>query len=157
MDMNIHTAHDPMAVFPETGTYGWWPEPPDLPDDPRIERSPLEMRIRGAIKRALDDKGYAPGEENLTFQVRFCVNLGEGTGFASTDSSPPEWLQELLDKEGYEKGTMVIELLAPGSRHLTWCAICEATVVIDVPEAEKQQRVYDAVRLMFEGFPPQTS
>ena len=75
MKITINTAYDPQATFPKSGAYGWVPGPPELPDDPRVKKTPLEVRLRVATKTALDARGYVREGDPPVFLVGFQVVL----------------------------------------------------------------------------------
>jgi hypothetical protein len=157
MKIVISTAHDPGAECPKSGPYDWAPGVPELPDDPRIKKTPLEVRLRVAVKKALDAKGYTLGEGAPGFLVGFRATLESTPDFAKVFGHPEkaaEWARELGIPAVLEKGTLIVRLLDPATMRPIWCGVCQADIDLDVPEEAKRERLTRVVGLMFEGFPP---
>lgn len=157
MNITISTAYDPQAAFPTTGAYGWAPGLPELPDDPRIRKTPLEVRLRVAAKQALDAKGYVLEGGPPVFIVGFQVVLEPNVDYLEMLGKPDSAGQWVLDTKVLhvlDKGSLAVRLLNPETMRPTWCSVCQADVDLSVPEQEKRQRLTHVVALMLEGFPP---
>jgi hypothetical protein len=146
------------VVFPDSGAYDFLPEAADLPDDPRIAKTPLEVRLRVAVTEALEAKGYTLGGEMPRFLVGFRVAVEPNEQFAAMFGSPEtaaEWATELGLPDAPEKGTLVIRLHHPETLQPIWVGTCCGDAVsTDVPEEQKRRRLSSIAHLIFEDFPP---
>jgi hypothetical protein len=157
MKITINTAYDPQAECPEAGAYGWAPGVPDLPDDPRIGKTPLEVRLRVAARRALDAKGYVLEGGDPVFLVGFQVVLEPNVDYSEILGKPDStgrWILDAEDLHVLDRGSVAVRLLDPETMRPIWCSVCQADVDMSVPEEEKRERLTHIVALMLEGFPP---
>lgn len=168
--MRIRSAHDPIAIFPTTGTFAWAEANEVVLDDPRLDMAAVDARIHRAVEDELIQKGYTLGSPaEATFLVGYHIAL---QGSLNT--------QALSDRYGYalgwtwgtwdtragrmpgrgndadfERGTLVLDIISASTKRLIWRASAQAELTLDVSDQEKQRRTREAARRMLERFPPQ--
>jgi hypothetical protein len=156
--VTIRTEYDHNVNFPKVGTYTWLNRPPSIPDDPRINRTNLDLRVRDAVDKDLRSKGYEC--MGLGYKVDFLVTYhavldkgfnasaaGEAYGYKSAISGAPA-------NEEVEKGSLVIDIVDPNTKRLIWRGIAQADIDFTASEAVKRERLYEAVRRILKQFPP---
>ena len=70
-------------------------------------------------------------------------------GYNPTWDAPDTYIRE------YEEGSLMVDIIEPGSRKLMWRGMAEAEVGPSSTPQEREQRVSEAVRRMLERFPPE--
>jgi len=156
MRVTISTAHDPAVRLPPSGSYDWAPGPQDLPDHPRLERSPLEARLKAATVEVLTRRGYVLGGDDPTFLVGFRAvvePIRDPTEVLADGPSGSPWTDGLGGIDGLDRGTLVVRLLDPVTMKPTWVGVCQADVHLDAPEPTRVRRLTYLVGLLFEGIP----
>jgi len=158
MRVIISTAHDPTVLFPAPGSYDWAPGPQELPDHPRLERSPLEARLKAAAVEVLGRRDYVLRGGDATFLVGFRAVVepirdpAEMFGDAPS-ASASAWACDLDGVDVLERGTLVVRLLSPATMKPMWVGICQADVHLDASEPTRVRRLTYLVGLLFEGLP----
>jgi hypothetical protein len=174
--MEISTDYDPSADFSRLRTYDWLPGPQGSADDPRIDHSLLDGRIRSAVERQLAAQGYekqTSGGPDFWIGYRAAVEKkldviafddyarygpmggpgyrpgsGLAYGHQAWIGSPPPHVFE------YDEGTLVLDIVDPTTRKLLWRGSAQAEVNLSAAPEKKREKINEAVRRMLERFPP---
>jgi len=135
--VRVKTDHDPETDFSALRTFGWLepplreqPKPASGEDvDPFAHNTLLDKRVRSAVEAELAERGYAPAAAGETpdFQLRYHVILRDRT---RTVSQPvfvgggyhryPYSYSGYYGTYTYEEGTLVLDVIDPGSEQITW-------------------------------------
>lgn len=172
--MEVTSDHDPQADFSSLARYDWLPEPQKPTGDPRIDDNTLlDRRIRRAVDAELAAKGFEKSPADPDFLVGYHVSLDTrrsvqvlnayygyapgwgyhyGAGYRPYAWPGPAetWVYE------YEEGTLVLDVVTPGERHLIWRGAARDEVHFKSTPEESEARIREAVARMLERFPPAT-
>jgi hypothetical protein len=160
--LRVSTDYDPSENFGEYRTYAWLPEEPTPTGSPRLDSPLLHERIRKAVDRALEAKGFQRTETpdflvkfDLTTQRRLDVstyNNGFYRGYGYWVSIPQTEVRE------YEEGSLVIDVIDREEKKVVWRGIGQRRLrgdgSNDDPE-ELQKRADDVAAAVLKDFPPQ--
>lgn len=170
-DMTVKSAYDPFASFPKSGTYAWMPGSLQLPDDPRVDRADVDRRIRSAVERELAAKGFKPvSQDAADILIAYHAALESKLDAAAVNKNYWSWgygpdgswgygpdREVSLGQDAgpvYEKGSIVLDIVDPGTKRLLWRGSAEANIVVSVSTEEKERRTNRAVQAILARFPP---
>jgi hypothetical protein len=159
--LRVSTDYDPKADFGRYRTYAWLAEEPTPTGSPRLDSPLLHDRIRTAIDRALEAKGYAR-TENPDFLVRFDLsserkldidtyNAGFYRGYGYWMSLPQTEVRE------YEEGSLIIDVMDQKEKKVVWRGIGQRRLRGEgAPSdpAELQKRADEVAASVLKDFPP---
>lgn len=164
--VQVNQDYDPATSFTSMSTYDWATATQEKTGDPRIDNPLRDTRIRTAVERQLQDKGYVKATgDPPTFLVRYQYVLrqkiesdGSGIGFGvgsygrhggiaiGTGNSIRE----------YEEGALVIDFADPQSESLIWRGTGNQRFkMYDDPQKAKQE-IDMLVEKIMAQFPPTT-
>ena len=174
--MSFSSDYDPATDFSGFATYDWLPELQSPTGDPRADDRLLHVRIRRAVERELEVKGYKkPLVDKPDFLIGYHVALDEKTtvvlldkyyGYAFHDWG---WSREgsyhrPYNRVGpaepyeyaYEQGTLILDIARPGPpRELIWRGSAKAELSSsDNGQKSSQTRIDKAVNGILAQFPP---
>lgn len=128
--------------FARMSTYKWLNE--DVPkfDDPRIQADLLHARVTGAVEAQFKTLGFEKIESGKPdFLVAYYAALKDKTDLAAMDEYYGDRSKILYTFEEYRaagygegtkfayvKGTLIIDILEPGTRNLMWRGSAQARV-----------------------------
>ena len=158
--ISVSSDYDQSANFHDLKTYAWMTASEE-PKNTRVKNSLVMSRIQDAVDRQLDQKGYQKTPENPDFFVAYHASVDEKTQIHST----PYYgggvgayrfgpVYNNVYQTRYEEGTLIIDILNPGTKSLLWRGMAKGSVnTQDNPET-KTKRINDAVQKILERFPP---
>lgn len=158
--VRVQTDYDPAADFTRLRSYAWQPRPPRADADPRISNDLLDARIRSAVDRVLQARGYqVTTDATPDFHVAYIVTIDTRTDIHTVPVSYGWGWWGVMGTETYvdryEQGTLLLDIIDTGSNKLIWRGSAAARVVDDDSPEERTRRVNDAVEKILERFPPQ--
>lgn len=159
--LRVSTDYDPQADFARYHTYAWLPEEPGPTGSPRLDSPLLHERIRKAVDRALEAKGFQR-TENPDFLVRFDLtsqrkldvdtyNAGFYRGYGYWMSLPQTEIRE------YEEGSLVIDVIDREEKKVVWRGIGQRRLRssgTDEDPEELQKRADAVAAAVLADFPP---
>ena len=156
--VRVKSDRNPDADFGRYATYAWaraplgggvWPA--------RNDRTAFDWKVRELVDAEMTRKGYAqgaPGQADLLVDYRVSVQekelsdtFGEYAKYRSAGGE--QGLGEAF-VQGYEEGTLVVEVSDAATRRLVWYGSASAVV----NPALRNQRMPDAMQRVFASFPP---
>jgi hypothetical protein len=159
------------ANFNRLRTYSWaGPQP--ITGDPRLDNDILHARIRNAVERELALKGYEKMTAgNPDFKIAYHVGLEQKldvTTFNYYDyrypasyhprygfsSYPGAWPASETRVFQYEEGTLLVDIVDPGTKQLIWRGSATATVNPSDSSQKKDAKINKAVHQLLSQFPP---
>lgn len=168
---NVKTEYDHAAAFSKMHTYCWVPPPAWLNNDPRLHMDLVTPLVRQDVEAQLQARGFQPGADcaRADFQVTFTAALDEK--FAETPDPSNVAIYEYSPGSGGEWFTkssggsvktsrvpsLVIKILQPGSNRVLWRTVASANLQPATSDAQRQQRIQNAVKLIMSKFPPPPS
>ncbi|MCF6268875.1 MAG: DUF4136 domain-containing protein [Melioribacteraceae bacterium] len=170
--ISTSTDFDPSVDFTKYKTYKWFDA--EMPDHDALTKHPLvKRRIEQSVEKALDAKGYKKGtEDNFDFVViihagtkeKIQVNTynynGYGYGGYGYGGYGSGWggygRMSTTDVNYYNEATLVIDIADAEKEELVWRGT--ATGVVSKSEktpAEAQEDADEVVNLIMANFPPE--
>ncbi len=171
--LDIHTDFDCKADFSKLKTFAWVPDMKQESQDPRIDNSLTDSRIRNAVEKALTSKGYqksdaAPPDFWVAYQAAIEEKLdARMTNYPyatplTRDIANGNFAQDLTWAYGgsqtflsrYEEGTLILDVVDPRKRKLMWRGTAKATLSEERDSAKKEARLNAGVQKILATFPP---
>ena len=159
--ITVNSDYDPTADFKSLRTYTWRKTPPTIPDDPRLAGPFFENRVRHAIEEELAAKGF---KKQLTGDTDFLVGyhavlkqeldvttMNESYGYRRG------WGWGGMSEthvSSFEQGTLILDVLEPGTKRLLWRGAAEAIVNFGDSQEKRERRLKRAVKKLLKPFPP---
>lgn len=155
----VQTDYDPAVDFARLRTYAWQARAPRTDADPRVHNDLLDGRVRAAVDRVLQARGYQPaGDADADFRVAYIVTIEPRTDIHTIPVSYGwGWWGVMATEtyvDQYEQGTLLLDVIDTDSNKLIWRGSAAARVVEDRTPEQRTQRVNEAVEKILERFPP---
>ena len=155
----IESDYDRAANFQGLRTYGWRPRTEFPTGDPRFYNPLIDSRVRAAADRVLMAKGYTKSvAPNPDFLVGYHAVVRSRTDVATIDRwygyRTGGFAQPHLDVRSYEEGTLLIDVIEPGTMKLLWRGAATGVVREMANAEERGQRADEAGAAILEKFPP---
>ena len=159
--LRVSSDYDPATDFAKFRTYAWLPEEPTPTGRPRLDSPLLHDRIRKAIDRSLEAKGYQR-TEHPDFLVRFDLsaerkldidtyNAGFYRGYGYYMSLPQTDIRE------YDEGSLIVDVIDLPQKKVVWRGIGQKRLRGEgtpADPAEMQKRIDATVDAVLANFPP---
>lgn len=173
--VQVETNYDKETNFSRFKTFRWVEAPPVSVGDPRIDDSVLQARVRLAVNRELEEKGFkrvdsgdadmlvnylVTVEEKMTGQnVNDKYGYSPGTGWTQGERQGWSWGLGGYDAPSvpvtyYEEGSVIIDMIDPATKRLIWRGSARTVVNADSDDETRRQRLNDAIRRVLAEFPP---
>jgi hypothetical protein len=160
--LRVSSDYDPSVDFAKYRTYAWLPEEPTPTGRPRLDSPLLHDRIRKAVDRSLEQKGYVR-TESPDFLVRFDLTaerrLDVDTYDAGFYRGYGYWMSlPVTEVREYEEGSLIVDIIDRPEKKVVWRGIGQRRLRDDSgaqdPE-QLQERVDKTVDAVLANFPPQ--
>jgi hypothetical protein len=150
---------DRSVDFSAYRAYAWIPGVQEATGDRRLDSSLIDARIRAAIDAQLRSKGYtAITDETPQFLVAYHIGMKDLIKGVSTQKYIGDRAHgtytTLSDIQAYKEGTLLIDIVDAGSKHLVWQASALAEVEDGLTPKERDERINGIIRAMLSHFPP---
>lgn len=159
--------YDPNASFSDLHTYQWAERPAQAKDDPRIYNAITESRVKTAVDRALQAKGFERVENDQPdFWVAWYGAIEGKMSYSTTNAGYGGWYgygwyrgatvgTSTTRVNEWDEGTLVVDVIDADSKELIWRG--SVTDVVDSgnrsPE-EIQERFDEGAVELLASFPP---
>jgi hypothetical protein len=157
----VSSDHDPAFDFSGYQRFEWLAEKQQLTGDVRLDNPTLHQRIRSAIERELERRGYRKAESGGDFGVGYHLSLTQRHDVSTVQRHygyGPEWQGRSGPTETvvteWQEGTLVIDVVDWEADRLVWRGQAIGRVQESLTPVEREQRVIEAVQEMLAGFPP---
>jgi hypothetical protein len=118
----------------------------------------LDKRIRSAVDNAMASKGFTRVEENPDLLVVYHTgvqNKVDVTDWGYTyGGSYWGWAGRDIDVYSYTEGTLIVDLVEAGGKHLVWRGSATGVVEPGRSPEQVQARLDDVVTRIFANYPP---
>ncbi len=159
--------YDPSASFSDYRTYRWAVRPPQGRDDPRVYNAIIGGRVKTAVDRALEAKGFVKvTDEEPDFWVAWYGAIEGKMSMTTTGGGYAGWYGygwyggamtgiSTTRVEEWDEGTVVIDIIDGERRELVWRGSVTDVIEKRTRSPEEAQRAFDegAAKLL-EPFPP---
>jgi hypothetical protein len=166
----VYVEHDPRIDFTTLTTYDWAEPAPDT----TAPEPDLDARVRAIVKETLDARGFEPAAQGETadFLLACTAAVDESVRSVTIDRYYGYKQSAYLSKSGtarsypratarrqtavrtYRQGSLILDILMSEPRRRIWRAYARAVIDPDETDAQREQRLRQAVREMLEQFPP---
>jgi hypothetical protein len=161
--VRVVTDFDPDAEFSGFVKYAWLPDEPGQGGDPRLHNDLIDARVRSSVDRGLADRGFekvslASADFLVTYYLGLETRIDVQTVHSSFRYSRRGWSGRVgtdTRVRQYERGTLLLDVLDPGSRRLVWRGSANSRVDSRSDPARRDQQIDDAVKRILDRFPPQ--
>jgi hypothetical protein len=158
--VRVSADFDPTTDFSALETFDWLPDAKPPGDGPELDDPLLDARIRRAVESTLTGRGFrAAGTGAPDFWIAYHIGVERkvdvdtiyrsygrvgwrGGGYADT-----------VVRE-YEEGTLLIDVLRPGSGELLWRGSAQARLREQPSPEDREKRVREVVEKILQQFPP---
>jgi hypothetical protein len=170
--MRVRTHYDPQVAFADFHTFCWVPAPAWLHNDPRLHMDFVEPIVQRDVEAQLEARGFRSADCTAAdLQVSFTLGIKEsfdevpvresrGVSIYQYDAAGGgEWFTAPVGARdtGQRVPSLVIEIREPRTNRVLWRGMASGNLPAPASDAERQQRVETAVRLILEKFPPPAS
>lgn len=160
--LRVTTDYDPDADFSGWRSFAWLSDRPMQGGDPRLHNDLVDARVRGAVDRALAERGFEKAPEaSADFLVAYYVGLETRidvrTVHNSARYSRRGWsggVATSTQVRQYEMGTLLLDMLDPTDRRLVWRGSANARIRERSDPAQRAQQIDEAVQSILDRFPP---
>lgn len=164
--VQVNQDYDPATDFQSMTVYDWMTATQEKTGDLRIDNPLRDARIRAAVERHLQEKGYLKtAEKDPTFLVSYQYvlrqrvesdNSGIGFGIGSYGRHGGIAIGTGNSVREYDQGSLVIDFVDPTSKTLLWRGSGDQRFQ-EYDDPEKTSRDIDTlVNKILSQFPPQT-
>ena len=168
--INVDSNRDERADFSKIQTYTWLPTPPaktniapDAVTNPNMSQKVLGPHIIAAVDRQLTLRGLKRIEEGqpdikVVYYASLNVNvsaaeLGSYYQYTTGWATLPLGAAPTSSFEILERGTIVIDVIAPGSNTAIWRGTVATNVDHENTHEKRVERINEAMTRVFERFP----
>ena len=161
---------DPNFAFADAATWDWMPAPPSRGGDSRTDNRLVDVRIRSAIEREMEDRGYTRDESDPDLRVGYHLALDDAVSYETMNSYyGPGWgygmyrypyggtmamSTSTTRERRYTVGTLIIDVFHHDDQELVWRGTGEGEVHQARDPQERQDRADEAVHQVMRSFPP---
>ena len=163
--IKVQTQYDHQVAFADFRTYCWVPAPAWLHNDPRLHMSLVEPLVQRAVEAQLSARNFGQADcATADFQVTFTAGLEESFSsrpgpessvVSKYHSGSGEWFTTTSNMRMTAKRapSLIIQVRRAGSDQVVWQGTASANLPQAVNDAQIEQRIQTAVRLIMQQFP----
>ena len=147
MLVSFITVHHSMLLLPENATYQWSKGFTRQADDGLIKNVDMWTLLKQSIEQEMQNKGYrqiADAEQadlNISFMATLESSMGDAE-IAQQYGLVPGLMVHNVDKNHYEKGTLIFDVVNPKTNQLAWRTAGQALASLgDIPLAQRKSRI----------------
>ncbi|GAW86549.1 conserved hypothetical protein [Bathymodiolus platifrons methanotrophic gill symbiont] len=147
MPVAFITVHHSKLLIPENATYQWSDGFMRHSQKGLISNVDMWELLKQSIEQELNNKGYRHTAEaehadlNISFIAALASTLGDKE-IASRYGLVPGLMVHSVDKNRYEKGTLIFDVLNPETGQLVWRTAGQALAVLEeIPLADRKARI----------------
>ena len=163
--MDISSDYDSSMDFSKLRTFTWAPMPPDLPNDPFINKTQLDSQIREATENQLAALGFVKETAgNPDFLIVYHAAVEKGIDVVELNNyyaNDPHNRYHMGWGSGHRKtyvfeydlGTLILDFLDPEMKKIIWRGSVQAEVNRGALPIERETRIDEAIQKMLGEFP----
>lgn len=132
--------------LPESARYSWLPAAEKYYEDARFKNSPIQLYFKEAIQQNLNNRGYrlASSAADSDFLVGYVIALESSLKDEEINRQyqlNPGLPGQAVNSNQYEKGTLIIDLIDPGSKRSMWRGAMQGFARFDTVEEVRKNRI----------------
>lgn len=147
MQVSFITVHHSKLLIPENATYQWSEGFSRQAEKGLIKNVDIWALLKQSIEQEMQKKGYehiAEAEHadiNISFIATLASTLGDDE-IAQRYGLVPGLMVHNVDKNRYEKGTLIFDVVNPKTNQLAWRTAGQALATLaDIPLDERKSRI----------------
>ncbi len=171
--MSVNSDWDTRADFSKLRTYAWTSESQPRTQDPRLNNTLLDSRIRNAIDQTLSDRGYQKIPTGTPdFQVSYQAAIEKKMDVTqvsmpyqmpyTTVSGGVVRVNPMWNVHGrtdtfvtqYDEGTLLLDVVDPKTNSLIWRGTAKKAIDEKSTPEKREANIRKAVQKILAGFPP---
>ncbi|MGI9432390.1 MAG: hypothetical protein ACR2PQ_09265 [Myxococcota bacterium] len=137
--VGFSTTVDPLAMFPREATYVWDEAGNSFPDEPRLDPLHLDTLLVEEVDRSLAERSYhrvaaEPADYRLAYEVRLNTRI----------------------EADHSRSLIIVwlNLAETSTGDLVWTGAMQTKLHVGMTEAERRDRLEEALDELLEDFPP---
>jgi hypothetical protein len=170
--MRVQTRYDRQVAFADLHTFCWVPAPAWLHNDTRLHMDLVEPIMQREVEAQLEARGFRLADcSNADFQVSFTLGISESIDEVPDAEDSAVSVDDYLPGDGGDWFTapsgmratlrrvpsLVIRVREARTDRVLWRGMASGNLPAPANNAEREQRIHTAVRLILEKFPPPAS
>ena len=164
---NVQTDWDPAAPFEQLSRFHFVEPVPVEGADPFADNTLLRKRVRYAVEKVLEERGYLKAEtrEEADFLISYEVLLDRELRVDGVTSRAGGYYRSdpffgagvsTATVRSYQESTLVLDVKDPATEDLIWRGW--GTGIVGTRDRDRgQERIEDGVRAILDRFPPEGS
>lgn len=147
MSVSFITAYHSKLLLPENATYQWSKGFTRHSSSGMIKNVDMWSLIKQSIEQEMQAKGYRPVAEaeqadiNISFVAVLASDMSDAE-IADRYGLVPALMVHNVDKNNYEKGTLIFDVVNPKTNQLAWRTAGQALATLkDIPMEERKSRI----------------
>jgi len=154
--MRINADYDTTVDFSTLKTYSWMERQRGDAEDPLMDNTLLEARVRAAVARELSAKGFPKvAAEEADFLVTYHVAREERFQLSTTGGPGWGWGSTTTHVHQYEEGTLILDIVSPQANMLLWRGTATAQIIESASPSRREKQINEAVEQILKRFPPE--
>jgi len=142
--IKIDSAFGPGIKFSNYGdSFSWAPVDKKDTGDSRADNPQLHELVRNTVEEQFQVKGYRKASaDKPDFWIDYRIAAKQKTDMGSHGRT-----------QNYDEGSLVLDVIDPGTRKLIWRAIARTELDNAMPPSVRKERIQTAVKRMLENLP----
>ncbi len=158
--ISVNSDYDRSVNFEGLRTYDWLPEPQQKQHSPQVENTLVKARVRHAVERELDNKGYRKVSEAPDFYLAYHTAVQKKVEVQTVPAGGRRgrrggWGGVYTDVYEYDEGTLILDIVSAGKQELMWRGTAKAVMNWKGSPETKTENINEAVGKILERFPPE--
>jgi hypothetical protein len=143
--------------LPQSARYSWLPAAEKYYEDARFKNSPIQSYFKEAIQQNLNNRGYrlVSSAADSDFLVGYVIALESSLKDEEINEQyhlNPGLPGQAVNSNQYEKGTLIIDLIDPGSQRSMWRGAMQGFAKFDTKEEVRKKRINLFVDRLFQSY-----
>jgi hypothetical protein len=143
--------------LPNSASFSWLPAAVKYHEDARFKNSPIQSYLQNAIRQNLNKRGYrfVSSVADSDFLVGYVLALESSLKDEEISEKyqlNPGLPGQAVNSNQYEKGTLIIDLIDPGTKRPMWRGAMQGFAKFDIKEEDRKKRVNLFVDQLFQSY-----
>ena len=143
--------------LPNFASFSWLPAAVKYYEDARLKNSPIQSYFQEAIRQNLNKRGYrfVSSATDSDFLVGYVLALESSLKEEEINEKyqlNPGLSGQAVNSHQYEKGTLIIDLIDPGTKRPMWRGAMQGFAKFDINEEDRKKRINLFVDRLFMSY-----
>ena len=132
--------------LPNSASFSWLPTAVKYYEDARLKNSPVQSYFQEAIRQNLNNRGYrffssATDSDFLVGYVLALESSLKDEEISEKYQLNPGLPGQAVNSNQYEKGTLIIDLIDPGTKRSMWRGAMQGFAKFEIKEEDRKKRI----------------